>query len=154
MTSQPLRLAAALATLVGAVHAADLVPFPVNWKATAPSPVDLSGLLDAPAGHTGFVTAKDGHFVKPDGSRLRFWGINATGAGALPTHANADLLASGLARRGINCVRLHLLDTPNNGLFPKDTGNTLSLDPARLDRLDYFVAALKRRGGWRFCCPL
>ena len=137
--------AAALATLVGSVHAADLVPFPVNWKATAPSPVDLSGLLDAPAGRAGFVTAKDGHFVKPDGSRLRFWGINATGAGALPTKANADLLASGLARRGINCVRLHALDRPGR-LFPKGSGNTLSLDAAQLDRLDYFVAALKRRG--------
>ena len=135
----------ALATLFGAVYAADFVPFPVNWKVTAASPVDLSGLLDAPAGHAGFVTAKDGHFVNPDGSRLRFWGINATGSGALPTHANADLLAAGLARRGINCVRIHAIDRPGR-IFPKDSGNTLSLDPAQLDRLDYFVAALKLRG--------
>jgi len=146
MTSHPLCLAAALATLVGAVHAADPVPFPVNWKATTPSPVDLSGLLDAPAGHTGFVTAKDGHFVKPDGSRLRLWGINATGAGALPSKENAEVLAAGLARRGINCVRLHMLDSRWNGLFPRSAGDTLSFDPAQLDRLDFFVAALKRRG--------
>ena len=137
--------AAAITPWFGMVHAADLVPFPVNWKVIAPSPADLTCLLDAPAGHAGFVRVQNGHFVKPDGSRLRFWGINATGPGALPTHANADLLAAGLARRGINCVRLHALDRPGR-IFPKDSGNTLSLDPTQLDRLDYFVAALKRHG--------
>jgi len=84
--------------------------------------------------------------------------VSGSGASTLPTHANADLLASGLARRGINCVRIHAIDRPGRiflgsnaidrpgRIFPKDSGNTLSLDPEQLDRLDYFVAALKRRG--------
>lgn len=141
-----LRSLAALAATFSLAVAADLVPFPVDWKASAQSPVDLSALLDAPAGRLGFVTVKDGHFATADGRRLRFWGVNATGAGALPRQENAEVLAAGLARRGVNCVRLHMLDSRWGGLFPRNTNDTLSLDPAQLDRLDAFVAALKRRG--------
>lgn len=124
----------------------ELVPFPVQWKASQPGPADLSSLLDAPAGRQGFIAVRGGHLVRPDGSRFRIWGINITGAATLPKRANADILADGLARRGINCVRLHMLDGRWGGLFPKDAKNTLSLDPQQLDRLDYFVAALKKRG--------
>ncbi|MBI5768494.1 MAG: cellulase family glycosylhydrolase [Verrucomicrobia bacterium] len=141
-----LRSLAALAATFSLARAADLVPFPVDWKTSAHSPVDLSALLDAPAGRLGFITMKDGHFATADGRRLRFWGVNATGAGALPRQENADVLAAGLARRGVNCVRLHMLDSRWGGLFPRNANDTLSLDPAQLDRLDTFVAALKRRG--------
>ena len=42
------------------------------------SPVDVSFLLDAPAGKHGFVKVQDGHLATGDGHRIRFWGVNIT----------------------------------------------------------------------------
>ena len=55
-------------------------PFVIDhWAAAqAPSPVDVSFLLDAPAGKYGFIQVKDGHLATGDGRRIRFWGVNIT----------------------------------------------------------------------------
>ena len=105
----------AAALLVGAsawaARGADEWPaFNVDWRAGVESPADVSFLLPAPAGKDGFIQVKDGHFVRPDGSRLRIWGLNATGAAGLPATNNAPAIAAALARRGINCIRFHFLD--------------------------------------------
>jgi hypothetical protein len=121
-------------------------PFSVNWKTTGKSPADISFLLDAPAGKNGFIKIKDGHLSTADGKRLRIWGINATGGGALPTRENAVFLAEGLAQRGINCVRFHMIDSRWNGIMDKKRNDTRALDPNQLERLDYFIAELKKRG--------
>lgn len=57
-----------------------MVPFTMDHRAGArlPSPVDVSFLLDAPAGKHGFVVVKDGHLATEDGQRIRFWGVNIT----------------------------------------------------------------------------
>jgi hypothetical protein len=139
-----------LALLVGAsvwaARGADEWPaFTVDWRAGVDSPADVSFLLAAPAGKDGFITVKDGHFIKPDGSRLRIWGINATGAAGLPDKANAPVIAAALARRGINCIRFHFLDKVGT-LIAADRDDTRTLDPQALDRLDRFVFELKQRG--------
>ena len=83
-----------------------LVPFVVDHHQRAPSPADLSFLLDGPAGRDGFITVRDGHLVKPDGERLRIWGVNLTGwtpgSTLLPPHEEAPVWADALARFGIN----------------------------------------------------
>lgn len=93
-----------------------LVPFVINHHERIDSPADVSFLLDAPAGRDGFVRVKDGHLVKPDGSRLRIWGVNLTGwvrgSTMLPPKEEAALWAGALARAGVNCVRFHFLDRP------------------------------------------
>lgn len=119
--------------------------FTVAWPDNVSSPADLSFLLRAPAGQDGFVRVKDGHLVYPDGSRFRIWGINATANGALPTTNAAAAIASGLARRGLNCVRFHFLDRMG-ALIAGDRNDTRALDPQALDRLDRFVFELKQRG--------
>lgn len=119
--------------------------FPVAWRAQGSSPADVSFLLQAPAGRDGFVRVKDGHLVRPDGSRFRIWGINVTGNGALPPTNSAPVVASGLAQRGINCVRFHFLDRVG-ALIPANHQDTRSLDPQALERLDRFVFELKQRG--------
>ena len=50
-----------------------------------------------------------------------------------------------MAKFGINCVRFHHMDmfSAPAGIFAKDG---VTLDPERLDRLDYFIAQLKARG--------
>ncbi len=138
------------ALLVGAAalaaRGADAWPaYTVDWRAGVESPADVSFLLSAPAGKDGFIKAQDGHFVKPDGSRLRIWGINATGAAGLPATNNAPVIAAALARRGINCIRFHFLDKAG-ALTAANRDDTRALDPAALDRLDRFVFELKQRG--------
>jgi len=142
-----------------------LVAFVVDHHQRAQSPVDLSFLLDGPAGSGGFIGVQDGHLVKPDGERLRIWGVNLTGwtAGStlLPPKEEAPIWADTLARFGINCVRFHFLDNPSHdpavvvaaaprprpaGLIDREQDHTQRLAPEQLDRLDFFVAELKQRG--------
>jgi hypothetical protein len=107
--------------------------------------------LDAPAGHDGFVTIQEGHLVRPDGTRLRLWGVNVTdwtpGSVLFPSKADAPLYAATLARFGVNCVRLHFLDLPApRGLIDDTRDDTQHFDAEQLDRLDFWVAALKQQG--------
>jgi hypothetical protein len=131
--------------LVAAEPSDDWLAFTVEWRATAPSPADVSFLLDAPAGKQGFVRAKDGHLVQPDGRRFRIWGLNATGKAGLPAQSAAPVIAAQLAARGVNCIRFHFLDKVGT-LIADGRDDTRALDPQALERLDCFVAELKKRG--------
>lgn len=122
-------------------------PFAVDWSAPADSPVSMAFLLDAPAGKAGFVRIAGGHLVDGSGKRFRIWGVNVTARATVPSRQAAPLLAGHLARCGVNCVRFHFLDRPApQGLIAADREDTQVLDPAQLDRLDYFIAQLKQRG--------
>jgi hypothetical protein len=121
--------------------------FTADWSAPPNSAADVSFLLEAPAGRNGHIEIRDGHLAYPDGRRFRIWGINATGGGALPTKDHAPRLAAHFARLGINCVRFHFLDRPApRGVLAANRDDTRALDPEMMDRLDWFVAELKRRG--------
>ena len=129
-----------------------LVPFTVDHRGALDghSPVDVSFLLDAPAGNHGFVHAAGSHLVTGDGHRIRLWGVNITdwspGSTMIPAKQDASLWAATLARYGVNCVRLQFLDLPvPRGLIAAGD-NTRALDPAQLDREDYFLAQLEKRG--------
>ncbi|MCX5683926.1 MAG: hypothetical protein NT049_09605 [Planctomycetota bacterium] len=126
----------------------NLVPFPVDWTVKADSLVDLTRLLDAPAGQHGPVKAIDGHLVRGDGKRLRLWGVNVVSASAFPDKEQAPLIAADLARLGFNFVRFHHIDGRWTSLFPAKADNTRAFDPENLDRLDFLFAELKKRGIW------
>jgi hypothetical protein len=122
-------------------------PFAMDWRDNADSLVNLSFLLDTPAGKDGFIRVKSGHLVKPDGDRFRIWGINFTGSACFPSKKDATIVAEHLARFGINCVRFHFLDSSwSESLFIKGRDDTRALDPEQLDLLDYFIAELKEPG--------
>ncbi|MHC4510844.1 MAG: hypothetical protein ACYTAO_18125 [Planctomycetota bacterium] len=122
-------------------------PFTIDWRDNENSLVDCSFLLDAPAGQDGFIRAEGGHLLKPNGERFRIWGINITGAACFPSGQDAPIVAAHLARLGVNCVRFHFLDSNwSASLFAEDRDDTRALDAQQLDRLDYFVAELKKRG--------
>jgi len=130
-----------------------MVPFSLDHRrgALAPSPVDVSFLLDAPAGKHGFIQVRNGHLAEGDGRRIRLWGVNITdwspGSRQIPSKDDAAFWASTLARFGVNCVRFQFLDlrTPR-GLIESGRSDTRVLDPEALDREDYFIAELERRG--------
>jgi hypothetical protein len=123
------------------------VPFPVDWSGPADSPASVAFLLDAPAGRDGFISVRDGHLVQPNGKRFRIWGLNITARACFPTHEAAQQVARHLARCGVNCVRLHFLDSvAPRGLIAAGRDDSRSLDAAQFDRLDYFIAELKKCG--------
>ncbi len=125
----------------------DMTPFAADWRDNPDGPANMSFLLDAPAGKDGCVTVQNGHMVTPQGSRFRIWGVNVTGSACFPSKENAPAVADHLARHAVNCVRFHFLDSNWSGsLFPRGTDSTRTLDPAQLDRFDFFVNELKKRG--------
>lgn len=110
------------------------------------SPLDLSSLVDAPAGKYGFVrTGKDGHFEfeRRPGERVRFHGGNFSWNSSLMDKDSSDKAADEVVRLGYNWVRAHQHDTQ---FLPKGAKRSTELDPEALDRFDYFVAAMKKRG--------
>ncbi len=127
-----------------------LKPFVVNHRAGCPSLADVSFLLEAPAGKDGFIRVQGGHLVKPNGQRIRLWGVHLTdwsrGSVELPPKEDAPMWAGTLARFGVNCVRLHFLDlaAPRGIIAAGD--DSRHFDAQQLDRLDFMVSELKKRG--------
>src|ERR1700735_1001028 len=105
-------------SLAGAQSQSGMEPFSMDHRrgSLTPSPVDVSFLLDAPAGKHGFINVKDGHLATGDGQRIRFWGVNVTdwspGSRQIPAKEDAPLWAATLARYGVNSVRFQFLDLP------------------------------------------
>ena len=128
----------------------DMFPFVIPGLAAPPagSVVDVSWLNDKPAGGQGFVRVRDGHFVDGSGKRVRFLASNFTFGSCFPEHDIADKLAARLASLGINCIRFHHTDNQvaPRGIWKAGTPKRNEFDPGALDRLDYFIAALKRQG--------
>jgi hypothetical protein len=109
--------------------------------------IDLTAFLDAPAGKHGFVTVRpDGHFYFADGTRARFFGTNVGGRGCAPPRDNARAVAARLAKYGVNLLRLHAFDSRYGPLIDYRRGTSQEFVSEGLDRLDYFVSELKKRG--------
>ncbi|MDX9979134.1 MAG: hypothetical protein RBU25_03705, partial [Lentisphaeria bacterium] len=131
---------------------APLFPFLISYDGPD-NASSMAHLLDAPAGEHGFVRVENGRFVD-DAGPVRLHGTNLTGPANFPTHEQADKLAARLARFGLNCVRLHYMDADYGnfrnpaqpGILAADTTTQRRLAPEQIDRLDYLIGALKRRG--------
>jgi hypothetical protein len=124
----------------------DWRPLDVFTTAIAPGGVfDFSVLNDAPAGKYGPITVTaEGHFEFKDrpGVRARFWGINLVSSACFLEPEKADRLVDQLARSGYNTVRLHHFDRA----LQVAGAASGTLDPVKLDQLDYLFAACKKRG--------
>ncbi len=117
-----------------------------NSKTVRPGSIlDFSGLLDAPAGKYGFARNRNGRieFEKRPGIPRRFYGINLAFSTNFMEKEVSDELADQLAKNGYNLVRLHHFD---RDLVLRRGGNCTDLHPERLDRMDYLLSTLKRRG--------
>ena len=110
------------------------------------SPLDFSFMLDAPAGKYGFVfAAKDGsmRFEKAPEKRLKLHGINLCFDANYPTKEWAEKMADHFAALGYNAIRFHHYD---GTLIDKKSGTSTTLDKEKLDRLDYFISVLIKKG--------
>ncbi|MBC8329869.1 MAG: hypothetical protein H8E31_14105 [Planctomycetes bacterium] len=106
---------------------------------------DLSQIFrTGAAGKHGFLKVKGEDFVFADGTPFRIWGTNLARGAPAPTKEEAPKIAAQLARLGYNAVRLHLIDSVQL-LFNNQTTVT-RLNPEMLDRMDFLIAELKKRG--------
>jgi hypothetical protein len=132
---------------VEAVDTSDWVAFDLqNVKTSDKAMLDLSFLLDAPAGKHGFMkTTKDGHFIFEDGTPARFFGTNIhSNRGLYPTHEQAERVADTLARLGVNIIRFHL--TEGVTIDPDCKTSDKLVPEKQLEKFDYFVKCLKDKG--------
>jgi hypothetical protein len=131
-----------VAGLSGSLRAEEpLFPFVVSYEAPT-NVTNVSSWLPRPAGQQGFVRVKDGQMVT-DAGPIRFWATNMCFDACFPTHEQAERLAARLAYLGINCVRMHHMD--NRSIWGKSP-NKLTIDPERLERLDYLLYQFKQHG--------
>ncbi len=112
--------------------------------------LDLSDLVDAPAGTHGPVQSVGGEFVFEDGTPVRFWGVGAHPPG---TEALNERQARFYRSYGINLARIHPLQNLI-GLWTTDpaTGQRV-IDPELLDPFDRWFAALKEQGVYMIWSP-
>lgn len=119
---------------------------PEGWFAFEPdrdpytaSPIDMRRLNEKSAGDGGFIQVKNGSFVHgKTGQPVRFWGVNTNVEMAKMDSASVDAFARFLAKHGVNIVRLH------GGAWKRDAIH--EIDQEYLDKLCYFVAAMKKQG--------
>ncbi len=109
--------------------------------------LDVSYVLDAPAGKHGYVQAKGDSFVFEDGTKALFWGTNNGETSTFQSHAEIDRYVDVLAASGMNMVRLMDIDggyfRPNIFGFNEDN---MTVDAEAMDSLCYFWAKCKEKG--------
>ncbi len=129
----------------------ELKPFVIDHRHAADALIDLSFLHEGPAGKDGFIKIQDGHLATGSGKPIRFWGFNLTewsrGSYEIPTREDAPVYAAALSRYGVNLVRLHFLDLPApRGFIDATANDSQHFDKDLLDREDFFIAELLKRG--------
>jgi len=133
-------------------------PAPNDWFVYRPgdpaytpdSILDLSALVDAPAGTHGPVQSVDGELIFEDGTPVRFWGVGSHPRG---TDALNEAQARFYRSYGINLVRIHPLQNLI-GLWTTDSvSGERVIDPELLDPFDRWFAALKAEGVYMVWSP-
>ncbi len=123
-------------------------PFVMPWDDNSKTVVDVSALNPVPAGGNGFIRVRNGRFMDERGRRVRFLGVNCGAGAAFPDKKTAEKVAARMHKFGINIVRFHHMDADwsNPNIWDPRDKDTQHLNPDALDRLDYFVAQLKKNG--------
>ncbi len=122
-----------------------LVPFSLPWDDASSGPTDLSGWNRPIVGEADRLRAgPDGHLYRGT-ERVRLFGYDISAGAAFADRAVADTVAARLARFGVNYVRIAQNSNPAPAGWI-DPATLATLSPEALDRLDYFIAQLGRRG--------
>ncbi len=124
-------------------------PGPDDWMMLMAGPdefsdrsiIDMSYLIDKPAGTHGFLRTRDKDFQFADSTPVRFWGVGAT---MTDTVGAQQRQAAFYAKHGINMVRQHPVESAL-GTLRGGPGNRY-FDPAALDRWDRWFSILKDNG--------
>jgi hypothetical protein len=115
-----------------------------------PSAIGMEDWLERPAGKRGGVRIRRDRLVLEDGTPIKFWGVNNNNLHVAPAKTQAPVLAQRLAKYGVNSVRFHKW-TWSGDQGVGDEQVSTQVDPEKMDRVDFYVNELKRRGiyhGW------
>ncbi len=128
----------------------DWIPLKPEMDVVPGSALDFYKPDTKPAGSEGWlIVNKNGKFAfaKSAEKSRRFYGTNLVFSACFPEKPEAEKLALRLARMGFNTVRLHHYDADLTGGFNRESKTpSIQLDPPKLDKMDYLVYALKKRG--------
>lgn len=145
---------AALAPAAAPAGPADWFPAAAGDDPFSPdSAIDMSRLVEAPAGRHGVLRAEGAGLRFADApAPVRFWGCGANVLAGRFSPERQALRAKYLRKHGVNLVRVHPVFDELGPLRPDGT-----FDPARLAALDAWFAALKKEGiysDWSLFYPL
>jgi hypothetical protein len=124
-------------------------PAPDDWFILMAAPdrfspdsiIDMSGLIDKPAGRHGFLRRRGKDFVFQDGTAVKFWAICASMTETVEAQRQQ---ARFYAKHGINMIRQHPLESVLGTL--KGTAGNRYFDPEKLDKWDKWFSILKENG--------
>ncbi|MBO5008403.1 MAG: S-layer homology domain-containing protein [Clostridia bacterium] len=123
---------------------------PVDVSDTEGTVLDVSWILDAPAGKHGYLSTEGDNFVFEDGTEANFWGINII-LDMSYTREHLSKLAEQCAQKGYNIVRLLSLDRIHGqGVIGRKSDLGRIADSEFMDKLCFFISELKARG--IYCC--
>jgi hypothetical protein len=108
---------------------------------SADSIIDMSRLIEKPAGGHGALTSRGKDFAFEDGALVKFWAIDASMTDTLEAQ---ERQARFYAKHGINMVRQHPVESVLGSLIRDANGR--HFDAAKLDRLDRWFSILKANG--------
>ncbi len=103
--------------------------------------IDMSYLIERPAGTHGFLKREGKDFAFEDGTAVKFWGVDA---GMSETVQSQHRQARFYAKHGIKMVRQHPVQSVL-GLL-QTSGRSPQFDPAKLDKWDRWFSILKDNG--------
>ena len=118
-------------------------PFPLAEVKEGESAIDVSAVIEAPAGQRGAVRQVGDEYQFEDGTPIKFWGVGA----AIPSDVSSmERQAKFFRRMGINLIRLHTVRGAIGELITPEGGGEADFDPQRIERLDRYVAIMKDHG--------
>ena len=107
------------------------------------SEIDVSALIEAPAGERGAVIQVGDEYQFEDGTPVKFWGV---GAGIPEGVDSMERQAKFFRRMGVNLIRLHTVRGAIGELITPQGGGEPDFDPDTIDRLDRYVSIMKAHG--------
>lgn len=107
--------------------------------------LDLRRLNEREAGQDGWVRRAGSKVVLGSGRPVRFWAVNTTGNAPI---AELEQLTAGLARRGVNMIRIH--GGASKTLLDFQSGRLDTVNPAVVDQMHKAVVAASRAGIYTF----
>ena len=108
---------------------------------SADSIIDISYLVEKPAGTHAALQSQGKDFAFEDGTSVKFWGVDASMAETVQAQ---ERQARFYAKHGINMVRQHPVEGVLGSL--QSYGRGRRFDAERLDRFDRWFSILKQNG--------
>jgi len=110
-----------------------------------PSEIGMADWLEKPAGRHGRILRKGDDLIY-NGKPIKLWGLNVCYSSCAPEKDLARRRAAFYAKYGVNSVRLHKYADGPGWAGIQSVDSFAEFDEAGLDRLDHFIAELKKKG--------